>query len=459
MLGLLRFPLTGVRVGAPLPGAEVSPLTTFAQDPESGTWTMAERRTIGQILMSFGRITEEDVGRALEYQRENGGYFGEALLAMGFVSQEELEWGLASQFDLPYVFPEADSIDPEAASMVSPEWALAHLTLPIMKTSDSLTVVVDSPIKTEAVDQLQARTDLKIELALASPHLIRELIRQVYARAVAQEELEKPVPTTLREVFALALEAGSNRFGISTRGARAWGWLDDSGKIRRRPLDAHWEADLEQMVAPGPKEKVDARGRGKWTAQLNREGIVSPVEVRFMGDETGQEYLFRPVHEHSVLQQRFPLPPQGILSEIRLLARSGSARFVVITQPEELGYEILPHLPLLVLDPAWRSIYVNDKEGEAAGEAFSLELPDDPESWRDELEALRAFHFDVVTVDLSGPPSIWLEDCLDIAACAFIRWIGDQKLRAAYEAGVRWELKIERGEGDHLEWSLEPIHG
>ena len=78
---------------------------------------MAERRTIGQILMSFGRITEEDVGRALEHQREAGGYFGEALLAMGFVSQEELEWGLASQFDLPYVFPEADSIDPEAAAL------------------------------------------------------------------------------------------------------------------------------------------------------------------------------------------------------------------------------------------------------------------------------------------------------------------------------------------------------
>ena len=62
---------------------------------------MAERQTIGQILMGFGRIGEEDVTRALEYQREHGGYFGEALLAMGFVTQEELDWGLASQHDLP----------------------------------------------------------------------------------------------------------------------------------------------------------------------------------------------------------------------------------------------------------------------------------------------------------------------------------------------------------------------
>lgn len=34
---------------------------------------MAERRTIGQILMGFGRISEEDVEKALEHQQEAGG--------------------------------------------------------------------------------------------------------------------------------------------------------------------------------------------------------------------------------------------------------------------------------------------------------------------------------------------------------------------------------------------------
>ena len=57
---------------------------------------MPERRTIGQILMSYGRISEVETSRALEYQRDHGGYFGEALMALGIVSQDELEWGLAS---------------------------------------------------------------------------------------------------------------------------------------------------------------------------------------------------------------------------------------------------------------------------------------------------------------------------------------------------------------------------
>ncbi|MDH3424617.1 MAG: hypothetical protein OEN00_16595, partial [Gemmatimonadota bacterium] len=71
---------------------------------------MSEKKTIGAILMGLGRISEDDITTALDYQREHGGYFGEALVACGLVSEEELEWGLASQFDLPYVFPEAEAV-------------------------------------------------------------------------------------------------------------------------------------------------------------------------------------------------------------------------------------------------------------------------------------------------------------------------------------------------------------
>lgn len=417
---------------------------------------MAERRTIGQILMSFGRISEEDVAEALEYQREHGGYFGEALLAGGFVSQEELEWGLASQFDLPYVFPEADSIDMEAASLVSPEWALAHLTLPIMRTDDKLTVVVESPIKTQAVDELHAKTDLEIDLALASPTKIRELIRQVYARGTAAEESEKLSPMDLNEAFGEALEDAASRFGISTRGNRSWAWWDDSGTIRRRPLSGLWQAELEQLLDPPPP--ADLGVRAQWDGTVVREGVSQTVEVRYISDESGHEYLFRTTQEASQLQDRFPPPVQGVLSEIRLLARSGSARFVVTTEPDEFGHEILPHLPTLLLDPSWRSIYINAQDQEAAEEAFSMQMPADSEKWASELETLRAFHFDVVTVDLTGNQADWASTALDVASVAFLLWPLEEDRRPAYDAGIRWELHIEKKEGDRLEWTLEPLH-
>jgi MshEN domain len=419
---------------------------------------MSERRTIGQILISVGRISEDDVARALEYQRDNGGYFGEALLACGLISAVELEWGLASQFDLPYVFPEADSVDPEAAALVSPEWALSHLTLPILKTARSLKVVVESPLNTAPVDELRERTDLEVELALASATTIRELIRQVYARgSAADEEIRAPLDFT--EVLDAVLESDSPRFGISVRGARSSAWWDEKGTIRRRPLGGDWRSDLERLMTPAPSEMTSGRTRAEWEADVKRAGVATPVDVHYIADESGREYLFEPRHvESSSVVERFPPPSAGILSEVRLLARSGTARFIVIVDPPELGHEILPHLPTLLLDEAWRSIYINARDQDAAEEAFSLKVPSDSKTWVVEIEKLRAFHFDVVTADLSGGDSSWAGSALDIASVAFLLWQEEDDVRPAYEAGIRWQLRIAMQGGGHLEWSLEPLH-
>ena len=216
---------------------------------------------------------------------------------------------------------------------------------------------------------------------------------------------------------------------------------------------------MERFLDPAPATHIDDETvRALWDGQLNREGVMQPVEVRYIADESGHEFLFRPVHESTRLKDRFPPPSEGVLSEVRMLARSGSARFVVTTSPNELGHEILPHLPPLLLDPSWRSIYVNAQDTDAAEEAFSLKMPSDPEQWATELETLRAFHFDVVTVDLTGNQADWASTALDVASVAFLLWPMEEDRRPAYDAGIRWELHIARAEGDRLEWSLEPLH-
>lgn len=417
---------------------------------------MSPERSLGDILMASGRIDDAHVKRALTYQQENGGYFGEALVALGIVSQEEIEWGLASQFDLPYVFPDVDSIDPEAAALVPVEWALAHLTLPIMQTGETLTVVVDSPLRTRAVDELSRWTDRRIELALASAPRIRELIRQVHARIGRAESDERPVVVDLPEALGLALESASRRFGISTRRHRAWFWWDDAGVTRRRLLEGMWQKELDVLVSPPPSE-VAGEARGRTQARINREGVVTPVEIRWMRDDGGSETLFRPVQEGSLLEERFSRPPPGLLAEIRLLGRSGSARFLLTSEPAELGPEVLPHLPALLLDPSWRSVHLHDRGTDPPDEVFGVALPEEPVELQRELEGLRSFHFDVVTVDLSGDPGRWMRAALDVAPVAFLAWDPGAGREMAYDSGVRWLLRVARLDEGRVEWSLEPL--
>ena len=75
----------------------------------------------------------------------------------------------------------------------------------------------------------------------------------------------------------------------------------------------------------------------------------------------------------------------------------------------------------------------------------------------DELNELRPFHFDVVTVDLEGGDPGWAEVALDMAAVTFLYWPRADDASAMYGFGVRWVLRVERGDGDTLNWSLEAL--
>lgn len=417
---------------------------------------MTERRTLGQILTGSGRITEADVERALAHQRETGCLLGEALVAAGVISPTEVEWSLASQFDLPYVFPEADEVDYGAASLVTPEWALEHLTLPILRTDDTLSVIVASPLDLRHVDALAQRTGLAVELALASPARIRELVREVHARGTAAEERAAGPPVELAWALDEVLEARAVRFGVSVREGKGMVWWDDAGTVRRRPLAGDWERELERALEPALGRMTEGQGRAAWSGTLRRAGVALPVEVRFLGDESGRELLFHPDHAAATRALRVPPPPPGIVSEVRLLARSGRARFVVTTDPPSLGHEILPQLPVLLLDPAWRSVYIHAAEQPAEKHSFSRKLPPDPGSWAPELESLRAFRFDVATVDLPGAGGGWMSRALDVGSVAFLL-AEEADLVPARDAGIRWRLAVARAGDGALEWSLQPL--
>jgi len=418
---------------------------------------MTDRRSLGDILQRLGRISEDQVNEALAYQRSHGGYFGEALVALGMVSPEEKEWGLASQFDLPYVFPDPAAVDPDAVGLVSPEWALARLTIPIMKAGNTLTVVVDSPLRSDAVEELATRTGLEIQLALASPVQIRELIRQVYARASAREEEEPVHPSSLEEGLGRALEADARRFGISARDQRAWFWYDDGGTVRRRLLDTRWEGALEDVLDPPPAQQIGERESVAYSGHLTRDGRTSRVDVRYLAGGRGREFLFRPVEEAEASPHGLPSPDAGIVTEVRLLARSGSARFIVTGEPSALAREVLHHLPSLFFEPSWRSVHIDAGDPGTEPEVFTVHLSSDPDTWAGELEGLRAFHFDVATVDLPGGIGAWADAALDVASVAFILWDPTSDPATACDAGIRWRLHVVRREGDHLAWSLESL--
>jgi hypothetical protein len=418
---------------------------------------MSERRTVGHILLAAGRITEEEMSAALEYQRDHGGYFGEALLACGYARRDEVEWGLAVQHGIPYVLPDAAAVEREAARLVSRSWALAHLLLPVARTRGVLKVVAESPARSAAVEELEARTGLAVELSLCPADLVRELVEEVLG-GEAPPPPEPAASVGLEEGLGQALDADTERFGISTRQHSSWFWWEEGSSVRRRRLEGMWRADLEELLVPPPGERVQGRHRATWAGQIKRRGMVNPVEVRYLSGDAGHEYVFRPVRRRLRVEERFGAPPSAVRAQVRLLARSGSVRFLVAAEPAALGHEILPHLPILLLDPSHRAVHVHAGARSGAADAFRVTMPRDTAEWPAELEILRAFDFDAVTADLAGREEAWGESVLGLGGVAFLFWPAEREPRAAFELGVRWTLRVTRDAGGQLDWSLAPLH-
>ena len=77
-------------------------------------------RSIGDILAELRNLTAEQVERVLAHQRESGLRFGEAAVALGFASKEDVLFALSQQFHYPYAPEERRAISPELVALNEP---------------------------------------------------------------------------------------------------------------------------------------------------------------------------------------------------------------------------------------------------------------------------------------------------------------------------------------------------
>lgn len=412
---------------------------------------MASGRTMTAFLLESGRITGEDVERALEHQRRNGGYLGEALVELGLVRREEIDWALASQLDLPFIFPDAGSADREATRLVTAEWALAHLAVPIVHGGDTITVVVTDPLDRGTLDELAERTGLGVEMALASASRIRELIRGVYG-GTEPPAPEPETPVALEDFLTEALARGAERIGVSARGTRAQGWWTAAEVGERRRLEEGWDEAVEAIIDPAPLAAAHA-AEGSVAAfggTLRQAGGDVAVDVQAMTSLSGAELLLRPHRRLAVSLTGWELPGE-LREDLRLLAAGGRA-VVGVTGSETRVEGLVPKLPSLVMGESVRAAHVA-MEADLPG-VFTLRPRDAGDAGF--AGTLAAYAFDALTVDLPLDDDR-LGPIVEASALTFVRVPAATDAAALRRAGIHWLLTVPEGRGDPG-WDLRSTH-
>ena len=147
-----------------------------------------KKGSMGAILSACNIITEDDIIAALEEQGRSGARFGEALISLGIVTQEDIDWALSNQLDLPYIRLKVDMIDPDAVRLVPAATARKFNLIPLIKAGNELSIAISDPLNKAAIAAVEQQTGCQINISVALIREIREMIDACYGSG-EQEQL------------------------------------------------------------------------------------------------------------------------------------------------------------------------------------------------------------------------------------------------------------------------------
>ena len=203
---------------------------------------------IGDVIVAAGAITEEQLQEGLAKQKETGRKLGNALVDLGFISNDMLITVLTTQLGIDYIELKGAKIEEKVIHMVPENMVTKYQAIPIEIDPDNpniLKVAMADPMDIMAMDDIGLVTNLQVEPMLASEEGIRNAIDKYYGSAQAMEAAE-----AYRQEQQNVLGGGDEEEGNEE--------IDNSpivllvkqiieGGVRQRASDIHIEA-LENSV-------------------------------------------------------------------------------------------------------------------------------------------------------------------------------------------------------------------
>jgi len=150
---------------------------------------------LGEILIERRQITQEDLDRALELQRERGDKLGKILVDLGFVAQRDILSALAEQLQVPVLSIDAPpAVSPELETL-SPRFLRQFRCFPVAQHDHTVTLAMADPLDFETRSSVTSCSGLAVLAGIATEQEIIDAIDRYYGQS-ARNETEIATPTT-----------------------------------------------------------------------------------------------------------------------------------------------------------------------------------------------------------------------------------------------------------------------
>ena len=135
---------------------------------------------LGDLLVSSGIITGEQLEQALALPREDGQRLGDVLIRQGVISEAQLIDALRVQLGVDFVDLTAVSIPVELAKYVPRNLAKKFLVVPVKLVQDRLYLAMHDPLDFVAQDEVKTASRKRIIPMIATRKAVEQAIERLY---------------------------------------------------------------------------------------------------------------------------------------------------------------------------------------------------------------------------------------------------------------------------------------
>ena len=160
---------------------------------------------LGEILISEGLISHEQLAEALESQSKGGGRLGSCLVRLGAITEDALTSMLSKQYGVPCINLSNFEIEPEIANLLNRVVATKFQVLPLSRMGSTLTIAMADPINVTALDELKFMTGLSIQPLIAPESQLMQAIEKHFGAMY---------DTQLKQVFEDLTDSSADVAGV-----------------------------------------------------------------------------------------------------------------------------------------------------------------------------------------------------------------------------------------------------
>jgi type II secretory ATPase GspE/PulE/Tfp pilus assembly ATPase PilB-like protein len=240
------------------------------------------KRHIGQILISQGILTEDQLRIALLEQLKSRQPVGKLLVQLGFVSEATLRDALSEKLGLQPVDLGQIVVDPTSIRIVPREFAKRHNLFPVAldKERKRLILAISDTNNIVALDQVRAqlRGEYEIELRLAGESEIARAIEQFYGHELSIDGILHEIETG--EIDYQSLQASGDEYSQPVVRLIA-ALLADA--VERAASDIHFEPEQNflriRYRIDGVLRQIRSLHKTYWPAMAVRIKVMAKMNI------------------------------------------------------------------------------------------------------------------------------------------------------------------------------------